>query len=175
VSEAVPRALPGDTKRLRAWKVISDELTAIWAACGPFEYVALGYLAFSSALIAIFAENLAHPFRLLVTQALVASVILFLCRRTDISLAPASHSRRFARKFWHFWRHWYPHLFFLFCFEELAYLVHLVSPNWQDARLIAFDYWLTGVNPVLSLEQLATPAHNQFLPLSYTFSLPYFL
>src|SRR5262249_12086168 len=93
VSEAVPRALPGDTKRLRAWKVISDALTAIWAACGFFEYVALGYLAFSSALIAIFAENLAHPFRLLVTQALVASGILFLCRRTDISLAPASHSR----------------------------------------------------------------------------------
>ena len=37
------------------------ELAAAWAACGMFEFVALGYLGVSSALILFFAENLAHP------------------------------------------------------------------------------------------------------------------
>src|SRR4029077_1365373 len=50
------------------------ELAAAWAACGMFECVALGYLGVSSALILFFAENLAHPVRLIVTQALVATV-----------------------------------------------------------------------------------------------------
>jgi membrane-associated phospholipid phosphatase len=70
-------------------------------------------------------------------------------------------------KFWRFWRHWYPHLFFLFCFEELAKLVHLVTPNWQDAKLIAFDQWLTGVNPSLWLERFAHPALNEFMEFAY--------
>src|SRR4029077_17425732 len=115
------------------------ELAAAWAAGGMFECVALGYLGVSSALILFFAENLAHPVRLIVTQALVATVILALCRveawgvgckefggeegsETDRSVCPT-----LAQRFWHFWRHWYPHLFFLFCFEELGRLVHLVQ------------------------------------------------
>ncbi len=70
-------------------------------------------------------------------------------------------------KFWHFWRHWYPHLFFIFCFEEMGKLVHLVSPAWQDAKLIAFDHWLTGVNPSMWLERLAHPALNEFMQFAY--------
>jgi membrane-associated phospholipid phosphatase len=77
-----------------------------------------------------------------------------------------------AQKFSHFWRHWYPHLFFLFCFEEMAKLVHLVSPGWQDAKLIAFDQWLTGVNPALWLERFAHPALNEFMQFAY---LTYFV
>ena len=37
------------------------EFAAAWAACGMFEFVALGYLGISSTLILFFAENLAHP------------------------------------------------------------------------------------------------------------------
>ena len=44
---------------------IAREVAAAWAACGAFEWVALGYLAASSALIAVFAENL----RLLLERA----------------------------------------------------------------------------------------------------------
>ena len=55
------------------------ELAAAWAACGMFEFVALGYLGVSSALILFFAENLAHPVRLIGMQALVAAMILALC------------------------------------------------------------------------------------------------
>ncbi len=157
-------------------KVLRTETAAAWAACGTFEWVALGYLAFSAALIAIFAENLAHPWWLLGVQALVATIILRLCWLDTW----AARSRRTARNgcptemhgFWHFWRHWYPHLFFLFCFEELGALVHLVSPRWQDAKLMAFDHWLTGVHPAIWLEQFATAGRNEFMEFAY---LTYFV
>ena len=173
--EPLAHVVPLDAQTLRIWKILRQELAAIWAACGPFECVALGYLASSSLLITIFAENLAHPVRLILIQAVAAGLILLLCRRTDILFSEGSHTRPFARKFWHFWRHWYPHLFFLFCFEELAYLVHLVFPSWQDARLIAFDYWLTGVHPSIWLEQFATPVRNEFMQLAYITYFTYLL
>jgi len=46
-------------------------------------------------------------------------------------------------------------------------LVHLVTPGWQDAKLIAFDQWLTGVNPSLWLERFAHPALNEFMQFAY--------
>jgi membrane-associated phospholipid phosphatase len=144
---------------------LGREISAAWAACGMFEFVALGYLGLSAVLIALFAENLAHPFRLIMTQAAVGAVILVLCgiearRGTDSSVCPTPG-------FWHFWRYWYPHLFFLFCFEEMGRLVHLVQPGWQDAKLIAFDHWLTGVNPSLWLERFTHPALNEFMQFAY--------
>ena len=163
------------------------ELAEAWAACGTFEYVAFGYLGVSSALILFFAENLAHPTRLIGMQALVVAVILVLCRtearvsertligereswETDRNVCPT-----LAQRFWHFWRHWYPHLFFLFCFEELGRLVHLVQPGWQDAKLIAFDHWLTGIHPTVWLEQFATPARNDFMQFVYLTYFTYLL
>ena len=101
-------------------KAIRYEWLAIGAACGPFEWIALGYLAISSVLIAIFAENLPHPVRLLATQGCVVALIILLCRGNRYSGRFGVASTTYAQKFWQFWRHWYPHLFFLFCFEELA-------------------------------------------------------
>jgi membrane-associated phospholipid phosphatase len=161
--------------RLRTMEILGDEWLAIGAACGPFEWIALGYMALSSVLIAMFAENLAHPIRLLVTRACVVALVILLCRGTDILVGSESSLDTFTQKFWHFWRHWYPHLFFLFCFEELAHLVHLISPQWQDAKLIAFDYWLTGVNPTIWLEQFATPARNDFMQFTYITYFTYLL
>jgi membrane-associated phospholipid phosphatase len=154
---------------------IAREAAAAWAACGAFEWIALGYLAFSSALIALFAENLPHPIRMIGVQTLVAAVILILCwvearGGTDRNVCPT-----LAQRFWHFWRYWYPHLFFLFCFEELGKLVHLISPGWQDAKLIAADYWLTGVHPTVWLEQFATPARNDFMQFAYLTYFTYLL
>ncbi len=164
------------------------EIAAAWKACGVFECVALGYLGLSSALMIFFAENLAHPFRLLAAQAFVTAIILVLCRvearvaersqfgeegnsqRTDKNVCPT-----FGQKFCHFWRFWYPHLFFLFCFEELGRLVHLVQPGWQDAKLIAFDHWLTGVHPTVWLEQFATPGRNDFMQFVYLTYFTYLL
>ena len=158
----------GELEELGLRGLARRELAAAWAACGMFECVALGYLGVSSALIILFAENLAHPVRLFGLQALVAGGILVLCRvearvasrhgfgeqartETDRSLGfNLAQTRRGTDRsvrptFWHFWRHWYPHLYFLFCFEELGRLVHLVQPGWQDAKLIVFDHWLTGI------------------------------
>ena len=162
-----------------AWRLLRQELAAAWAACGMFEYVALGYLGISSAMIVVFAENLPHSLRLLGIRTIVAAVILTLCRAAPLSIATGSRDVEthyaannllrpaFLHRFWHFWRHWYPHLFFLFCFEEMGKLMHLVQPGWQDAKLIAFDRWLTGVNPSLWLEQFANPALNEFMQFSY--------
>jgi membrane-associated phospholipid phosphatase len=162
----------------------SDSAT-VCAAYGPFEWVALGYLLITSALILIFARNLTHPLRLLCVQGLVALLIFALCRAEANVWSPIATREirgavriatndcpNFAQRFWHFCRHWYPHLFFLFCFEELGALVHLVTPRWQDAKLIAFDHWLTGVHPAIWLEQFATPGRNEFMQFAY---LTYFV
>ncbi|HXJ07079.1 MAG TPA: phosphatase PAP2 family protein [Candidatus Acidoferrum sp.] len=161
------------------WEWTRREFAAAWAACGTFEHVALGYLGISSALIVWFAENLAHLARLLGAQALVAALILSLCRiealiagREEVCERAVEETDGYVwptmpQKVWHFWRHWYPHLFFLFCFEEMGRLVHLVQPAWQDAKLIAFDHWLTGVNPSLWLEQFAHPALNELMQFAY--------
>jgi len=172
------------------------ETALAWAACGTFEFVAFAYLGVSSAMILAFAENVAHPLRLVGTQALVAAMILALCWKEALAMRgstlrwnvaedwDAQRWRRgdgierealgndagaftLAQRSWHFWRHWYPHLFFLFCFEEMAKLVHLVQPGWQDAKLIAFDEWLTGVTPSLWLERFAHPALTEFMEFAY--------
>jgi hypothetical protein len=149
------------------------ELAHTRAALGTFEYVALSYLALSGALITVFSRNLSHPWKLIGAQATVATIIFLLCAASARS---EERSQRdgvgFTTRFWHFWRHWYPHLFFLFCFEELAFLVHLVNPNWQDAKLIAFDHWMFGVHPSVWLEQFATPLRNDLFQLAY---LTYFV
>ena len=166
---------------------IRSEWAAAWGAYGPFEWVALGYLLITSVLILIFAGNLQHPLRLLAVQGLVGLLIFALCRAeanvwsssasSGSSIGRGERTARngcptFTQQFWHFWRHWYPHLFFLFCFEELGVLVHLVTPRWQDAKLIAFDHWLTGVHPAIWLEQFATPGRNEFMQFAY---LTYFV
>ena len=149
------------------------ELSRIWATLGGFEWVALGYLAFSGALVLVFSRNLAHPWKLIGAQAIVATLIFILCAVANrAEQRAAHHGVAFTTRFWHFWRHWYPHLFFLFCFEELAYLVHLVNPNWQDAKLIAFDHWLFSAHPALWLEQFTTPLRNELFQLAY---LTYFV
>ena len=156
---------------------IAREAAAAWEACGAFEWVALGYLGLSTTLIAVFAENLAHPVRLAGVQMFVTALILVLCRiaaRVD-ARAAAGRDGTPSFWFWHFWRHWYPHLFFLFCFEELGRLIHLITPDWQDVKLIAADYWLTGVHPSVWLEQFATPARNEFMQFVYLTYFAYLL
>ena len=153
--------------------VIHNELAGLWALCGAFEWVALGYLAASAMLMALFSHHLAHPWKLLSTQATAAAIIFSLCAVFARSQQRAiQNGTSFRTAFWHFWRHWYPHLFFLFCFEELAYLVHLVDPNWQDGKLIAFDRWLVGVHPSVWLEQFSAPVSNDVCQLVY---LTYFV
>ena len=85
-SDAVPDSPRGIAKSLRG------ELASAVSAYGAFEWVALGYLAISSALIVIFAANLAHPLRLLSVQTLVALLIVALCRAEANVWTPISTS-----------------------------------------------------------------------------------
>lgn len=174
---AVARTLETQSETLRGW--VRRECLAAWAVCGMFERVAFAYLGISSALILLFADNLAHPARLLGMQSLVAALILVLCRLEAWAAGCGAIDRGIrhtsSQRVWHFWRHWYPHLFFLFCFEELGQLVHLVQPRWQDGKLIAFDHWLTGVHPTVWLEQFATPARNDFMQFVYLTYFTYLL
>jgi membrane-associated phospholipid phosphatase len=181
------RIATGEWRKEEIAARVGREAAMAWAACGAFEWVALGYLGVSSFLIVLFAENLAHPVRLLGVQAIVALMIFVLCRVEARVTEQAKWSSgvrygtdrnvytTLSQKFWHFWRHWYPHLFFLFCFEEMGQLVHLVSPKWQDAKLIALDHWLTGVHPSIWLEQFATPARNDFMQFAYLTYFTYLL
>src|SRR5580693_4403470 len=77
-AKAAPDSFEGDGHGIARW--IAREAAGTWEACGAFEWVALGYLAVSSSLIVLFAENLAHPVRLAGVQVFVAAVILCLCR-----------------------------------------------------------------------------------------------
>jgi hypothetical protein len=61
-------------------RILQNELAEAWRGCGAFEWLALGYMALSSGLIAIFARNLAHPLRLVVTQVFASFLILVLSR-----------------------------------------------------------------------------------------------
>jgi membrane-associated phospholipid phosphatase len=152
----------------KVWQEMKRQCAEAWAVCGAFEWTALAYLGASSVLIAVFAGNLAHPLRLLAVQAFVAAMVLTLCRVQARAAAQAQLlGESFSSHWWHFWRHWYPHLFFLFCFEELAHLMTLFTPHWQDAKLIVFDYWLTGTHPSVWLEQFATPFRNDAMQFIY--------
>jgi membrane-associated phospholipid phosphatase len=176
VSHAVDRQVttsPVDTARGGRWSTLERELATTWEACGAYEWWAFGYLGVSSFLVVLFAQNLVHPWHLLLSNLFVLAVILVLCRlQTHYAGAIVPHQLCFTARWWHFWRHWYPHLFFLYCFEQLAFLMKLINPHWQDAKLIAFDYWLTGVNPSIWLEQFATPTRNELIQLAY---LTYFV
>jgi membrane-associated phospholipid phosphatase len=169
--------LPLSERSPARWlRTLKGTIVEAWAACGAFEWLALGYLAVTSALILVFAENLACPFRLVAVNAFLASIILALCVvQARVAFRQRLYGPSFSSRWWHFWRHWYPHLFFLFCFEELAYLMTLYIPHWQDAKLIAFDYWLTGVHPSVWLEQFATPFRNDFMQLVYFTYFAYLL
>ena len=145
------------------------------AACAAFEWLALGYLAATCVLFLVFASNLSHPYRLMGVQFLAAAVILWLAHTHASAAAGDPAGKKFITGWWHYWRHWYPHLFFLFCFEELAHLMTMVTPRWQDPHLIAFDHRLTGVHPSVWLEQFATPARNEFMQAVYLSYFTYLL
>jgi membrane-associated phospholipid phosphatase len=168
-----PAAAPQTEAIANRLGALRSAIASTFATCGAYEWWALGYLAVNSFLIAWFSHNLQHPSRLLGVNAFVALIVLALCRVEARAVKDVrSITETLSSAWWHYWRHWYPHLFFLYCFEQLAFLMKLVTPHWQDAKLIAFDHWLTGVHPSIWLEQFATPGRNEIIQLAY---LTYFV
>lgn len=126
-------------------------------ACGPFEWVMVGYLALVNLLIVAFRHNLPRAELFLAGHWALAGAIVLL----------AWAAARWPHPALRFVRCWYPLAMFLFCFEELHYLVHLIHAGWLDHWLIRFDYALLGMHPTVWLQQFASPALNELMQASY--------
>lgn len=135
------------------------------AALGAFERVALAYLALSGVLMIAFRSNLPNPGLHLVVHAVAALTIVAIANAPQIVQRrwPTGLAERSAR-----WvRDWYAQAVFLFCFEELRILVHLLHAGWRDSLLIRFDRWLTGADPAVWFAGISTPALNEFMQAAY--------
>jgi len=137
-------------------------LQEIWRAFGAFEWLSLGYLAWMNAALLIFHRNIAQPGLFIVLHCWVALGIVCL----------AWAAAHFRSKIVQFVRHWYPLALYLFFFEELGWIVHLIFPGWFDRWLIDFDYSFAGVHPTAWLTQFSNPALNDFMQFAY---MTYFL
>jgi membrane-associated phospholipid phosphatase len=146
-----------------AWSLAGEILDP----CGGFEWIALFYLALSGALMVIFHQNIPHPALYVVAHFGVFAVILLIVNAADrFSRGEFSRTRIAPTLRW--FRDWYPQLVFLFCFEELRILVHLIVPVWRDSALIAFDHRLTGVYPAVWLAQFSNFWLNEAMQVAYT-------
>jgi membrane-associated phospholipid phosphatase len=154
---------PGIFPRVRARHWLTASLDDARRACGAFEWVTLGYLAWVKIVIAVCHKNLPHPAAFFVAHSVAAAAIVAL------AVAALRHPQS---KLLEFARHWYPLPLYLGLFEELNYLVHAIFPGWLDGWFISFDHALTGVNPSVWLSQFASPALDDFMQFAY---MTYFL
>jgi membrane-associated phospholipid phosphatase len=143
-------------KRMSLW--FEDAL----GACGAFEWITFAYLTWLNALLIIFHQNVAHAARYFAIHAAIATAIVCLA---GAAAASRSEVLRFAR-------HWYPLPLYIFLFEELQGLVHIIDPGWFDRWLIKFDFNFAGVHPSVWLARFSNPALNEFMQFAY---MTYFL
>ena len=131
--------------------------TKILSACGAFEWVTFFYLTLINTLLIAFQENLpAASVYILIHQSIAIAIIA-------LAYAAARRPNAWLR----FLRHWYPLPLYIYFFEELRGLVHLVFPGWFDAWLIRFDYSLGHVQPSLWLTRFASAPLNDFMQGCY--------
>jgi membrane-associated phospholipid phosphatase len=148
----------------------SHRLASLWCVSrekilhsfGAFEWVTATYFLWLNAMIVLFHRNLPHPGRYCGTHLAILAVM------ATVALAASFSANRALC----FVRDWYPLPLFLFSFEELEGLVHLVFPGWFDRYLIHFDYNFAGVHPSVWLAQFETPALTEVMQFAY---MTYFL
>jgi membrane-associated phospholipid phosphatase len=126
-------------------------------SCGAYEWVTLGYLGALNLLLVVFHGNLRGAANYFLLHGAIAAGILTMVWAAE--RRPSAGLR--------FVRHWYPFALFIFFFEELHYLVHLISPGWRDRWLIAFDFGLFGVHPTVWLERFTAPVLNDLMAFFY--------
>jgi membrane-associated phospholipid phosphatase len=132
------------------------------ASFEPFEWVTFAYLGWLETIVILFHQNISHASRYFFVHLGIALGIAAFVPR-----AARSRSRVIQ-----FARHWYPLPLYIFFFEELQGLVHLIFPGWFDRWLIQFDFNLAGVHPSVWLAQFASPALNDAMQFAY---MTYFL
>jgi membrane-associated phospholipid phosphatase len=153
VATATPGIRPLDWHRF-----ISEAV----ASFGPFEWVTYIYLAWLETIVILFHQNVSHASKYFSVHLGLAFGIAALVTR-----AAQSRSRVIQ-----FARHWYPLPLYIFFFEELQGLVHLIFPGWFDRWLIQFDFNFAGVHPSVWLAQFASAALNDAMQFAY---MTYFL
>jgi membrane-associated phospholipid phosphatase len=137
-------------------------LDRVFASFGAFEWVTFAYLAWVEAILFLFHREVAHAPRAIGVHLAIAGAIAIVARRASISQNPVLQ----------FVRHWYPLPLYIFFFEELQGLVHVIFPGWFDRWLIQFDFNLAGVHPSVWLNQVANPVLNDAMQFAY---MTYFL
>jgi membrane-associated phospholipid phosphatase len=163
----------GIQRESAAWRYPQSKVQRVRAAvvgflegCGAFEWVALSYLGLSGFLVMLFWRNLPRAGRLLsIHFAFMAGVIGLLAATRRAALTNAAGTR-WARVLQAV-RDWYLQAVFLFCFEELGSLAHLVRKGWCDEWLLRFDHWLLGENPAVLFARIARPALTDFMQMAY--------
>ncbi len=134
--------------------------------CGAFEWVAFSYLGLSGFLLMLFWRNVPRVARLLSIHFTFFAVVIGLvaaARRAKANGANQKNWGRMVRAV----RCWYPQAVFLFCFEELGSLAHLIHKGWCDAWLLRFDHWLFGAQPAVVLAKIARPTLTDFMQMAY--------
>jgi len=111
----------------------------------------------------LFRKNIAHAPRMILIHLAIGISIILLARA---SLASPNPIFQLAR-------HWYPLLLYIFFFEELQGLVHIIFPGWYDSWLIQFDFNLAGVHPSVWLAQFANPTLNDVMQFAYMTYFPF--
>jgi membrane-associated phospholipid phosphatase len=129
---------------------------------GPFEWVTFAYLAWIEMILVLFGQHVSHAPRYVLIHLAVGVSIALLVRGNAVSRNPLLA----------FARHWYPLPLYIFFFEELQGLVHIIFRGWFDRWLVQFDFNLAGVHPSVWLAQFATPALNDAMQFAY---MTYFL
>ncbi|HLW99012.1 MAG TPA: phosphatase PAP2 family protein [Candidatus Acidoferrales bacterium] len=156
----LPRALNRHFQRVRV------AVHTILEACGAFEWVALSYLGLSGLLMILFCKHLPRAGRLLAIHSGFTAAVVGLVTFVRQSTAKFVKRNSFVG-FLHGARDWYPQAVFLFCFEELGALSHMLHRGWCDAWFLAFDRSLLGVYPTVWLGQFARPALTETMQIAY--------
>ncbi len=101
-----------------------------FASFGPFEWVTFTYLAWMEGLFC--SSSIGRwPMRRARRGASAIASGSLCWRGAQASLEPSAVQ---------FLRHWYPLPLYIFFFEELQGLVHVIFPGWFDRWLIQFDF-----------------------------------
>ena len=139
------------------WKVWSSDAARDGGATGIFEWITFLYLALINVLLVAFHRNLAG-----------AGIYIFFHQCVAVGIVALAYAAsRWPSEWLRFARHWYPLPLYLYFFEELRGLVHLIFPGWFDEWLIRFDYSIGHIHPSLWLTRFASAPLNDFMQACY--------
>ena len=129
-----------------------------------WEFIDLAFLAYIAViliLILIFGvllERHSQPWHMIGLHVLFGAA----------GLGARSLSLFWDNIFTRFIRWWYAPILFLFCFESLASIIHIIQPEFIDPILIAADQTLFGVPVTVWLQQKAQPWLTEIMYFCYT-------